>query len=407
MFDGATSFNQDISGWNVSNVENMSYMFRRAVSFNQDISGWDVSNLSPYYPQSDMFTGATSFNQNLSRWKNKLTAEVYYYILNSGGRFKDLLKPESIPNNLIKRLIAKYLNSDDKDNFTYNNKFYGRIGTWDVSNITNMNHMFQGASSFNEDISGWDVSNVNSMMNMFKGASSFNQNLSRWKNKLKRSALNSIFRNWGTRFKDLLKPELITDNHLLGILVDNYIGTDDKDDFTYNNKFYGRIGTWDVSNITKMNDLFAIVYLIGDDFNEDISKWDVSKVEDMTYMFRGAESFNQDISGWDVSKVKDMEGMFERASSFNQDISGWDVSKVKDMSYMFDGATSFNQNLSRWKNKLTSDARNSILLNSGGRFKDLVELYTNERYNIPIDSYSIPTNTNKIMSSRAKIVYNF
>ena len=42
---GGTNFNGDISGWDVSNVTNMSYMFCSCKSFNQDISNWDVSNV--------------------------------------------------------------------------------------------------------------------------------------------------------------------------------------------------------------------------------------------------------------------------------------------------------------------------------------------------------------------------
>ena len=34
------------------------------------------------------------------------------------------------------------------------------IGSWDVSNVTNMNQMFNKATNFNQDIGGWDVSNV-------------------------------------------------------------------------------------------------------------------------------------------------------------------------------------------------------------------------------------------------------
>ena len=45
MFHGATSFNQDISGWNVVRVIDMNSVFSRATSFNQDISGWDVSSV--------------------------------------------------------------------------------------------------------------------------------------------------------------------------------------------------------------------------------------------------------------------------------------------------------------------------------------------------------------------------
>jgi surface protein len=45
MFDDAENFNQDISNWNVSNVESMRFMFSGASSFNQDISNWNVFNI--------------------------------------------------------------------------------------------------------------------------------------------------------------------------------------------------------------------------------------------------------------------------------------------------------------------------------------------------------------------------
>ncbi len=72
-------------------------------------------------------------------------------------------------------------------------------------------------------------------------------------------------------------------------------------------------------------------------------------VEDVIdLLFEGREDFNQDISNWDVSNVSNMKGMFAGATSFNQDISNWDVSNVSNMFAMFDTATSFNQNLSKW-----------------------------------------------------------
>ena len=46
MFNGCSNFNQDISGWNVSNVTNMGGMFRDAVDFNQDLSSWNITSVT-------------------------------------------------------------------------------------------------------------------------------------------------------------------------------------------------------------------------------------------------------------------------------------------------------------------------------------------------------------------------
>merc|ERR1719201_1105437 len=65
----------------------------------------------------------------------------------------------------------------------------------------------------------------------------------------------------------------------------------------------------------------------------------------MGAMFSGASTFNQDLSKWDVSKVTAMWFMFNRASAFNQDLSMWDVSAVTVMLSMFRDASAFKREL--------------------------------------------------------------
>ena len=120
------------------------------------------------------------------------------------------------------------------------------------------------------------------------------------------------------------------------------------------------LGSWDIHAVTDMSNLFLDEQshadknaecgpiLGADEFNGDLSKWDVLHVLNMHSMFQYATSFNADISKWDVSSVTDMRKMFFKATSFNADLSKWAVSRVANMPAMFRNATSFNADLSKW-----------------------------------------------------------
>lgn len=73
MFFSASSFNQNLSKWDVSNVSYMGSMFSEATAFNQDLSSWNLSGATDMY---GMFKGASSFNQNLCPWRETLNPYV-------------------------------------------------------------------------------------------------------------------------------------------------------------------------------------------------------------------------------------------------------------------------------------------------------------------------------------------
>lgn len=166
------------------------------------------------------------------------------------------------------------------------------IGSWDVSNVTNMSSMFSYASAFNQNIGAWNVSNVTNMSYMFMSAYAFNQNIGSWNVS---NVINMI--------------------HM----------------FQLAKVFNQNIGSWNVSNVTNMKLMFTGAYA----FNQPIGSWNVSNVSDMSYMFYETTAFNQSIGSWNVSNVSDMSFMFAGANSFNQSLGFWNVSNVINMQGMF------------------------------------------------------------------------
>ena len=70
----------------------------------------------------------------------------------------------------------------------------------------------------------------------------------------------------------------------------------------------------------------------------------------MSTLFFNKSDFNEDIVYWDTTEVTSMNNMFRSATAFNQDLSGWNVSLIEDKPTDFDtGATSWAEQSHRPK----------------------------------------------------------
>ena len=152
---------------------------------------------------------------------------------------------------------------------------------------------------------------------------------------------------------------------------------------SFNNGGSTGINNWDVSSVTNSSQIFYVAT----GFNQPIGNWDTSNFTTLRRFFYGdglTMSFNQPLSGWDTSNVTTMWNTFGFCKSFNQDIGSWDTSNVTDMQGMFYQATGFNNggsdSISGWD---TSNVTNMVSM-----------FYVCYAFNQPIGSWNTSNVTN-------------
>ena len=320
LFFRKDTFNDDLSGWDVSKVTTMWYMFEGS-SFNGDISNWDISSV---YSMSGMFSNSF-FNGDVSKWD--VSSVTYMNWMFMGSAF----------------------NSD--------------ISSWDVSSVIYMSYMLNGATSFNRDLCAWsDKFPYDNAMRTFEGSGCTFQHgpYALLEGPFCASQCNNSYYTADQCFGD--GAEL---RAAVNIYIDS--GCSEDSSCLLGQKYGWPIGTWCVGYVTDMSYLFYGKTT----FNEDLSGWNLASVNNAEHMFRGS-GFNGDISEWNVASVTKMSCMF-CSSFFNSDVSKWDVSSVISMDGMFAGSN-FDQDLCSWGDKFPYNNAKNIFANSGCTYQDTPQL---------------------------------
>jgi surface protein len=104
------------------------------------------------------------------------------------------------------------------------------------------------------------------------------------------------------------------------------------------------LNNWNLSEVSNMESMFTNASI----FNQPLDNWNVVNVSNMVRMFKGCSMFNQPLNSWIVSTVTNMRELFSGCIAFNQPLDNWNTSSVTDMDGMFADCTVFNQNLNTW-----------------------------------------------------------
>lgn len=224
------------------------------------------------------------------------------------------------------------------------------VSTWDTSNVTSMNAMFWNALALENldlshlntskvtdmsamfyqcsklktlDISGFNTSNVVDMSNMF----AFNRALEAIDvshfDTSKVTSLRSMFL-YAQKIKSLNLENFVTDK--VTDMSFMFSTTSELEDLNINN--------FNTANVTNMASMFSGTLRLS---NYSVASFNTAKVTSMSYMFNRNARTTLDLSHFNTSEVTLMDKMFSSMTRLTQlNISSFNTSKVTNMSDMFE-----------------------------------------------------------------------
>jgi len=215
MFNAANKFNQAIGGWIVTNTGTaattkttdinsvgMMSMFQSAQNFNQDLNGWTPTSCKKFETMfngasrfdgnmftstqaatamNNMFAGAASFTGKSMGDLTTTTVTTYASMFEGATTFDQDISKWSLNANVVATsasVVGGFVNMF-KNAAAFNSPLF-TIDTGTQGNVNDLTSMFEGATAFNQVITGWTTTVVVDYENMFKNAASFNQNIAGW-----------------------------------------------------------------------------------------------------------------------------------------------------------------------------------------------------------------------------------
>ena len=249
----------------------------------------------------------------------------YVHRIPSGKSLKQFVVIDNITDTIISARI-KY---DDFGISAIIQNIQGNVSflACDISELTDMSHMFWGCSSLQSlDVSNFDTSKITHMYGMFRECSSL-QTLD--------------VSNFDTSKVITMMYMFYACSSLQSLDVSNF----------------------DTSKVIEMKSMFDNCSSLQ---TLDVSNFDTSNVTTMDSMFSNCHSLQSlDLSNFNTSNVTSMYSMFYSCSLQTLNLNGWDMTKVTDTDSMFSGCYRLKTIYMIGCNQTTIDKIKSALTSAG------------------------------------------
>jgi surface protein len=406
MFQNASVFNQNIGGWDVSKVTNMSSMFQVATASATAFNNGESTSIQNWYAPlctrfNSMFQTAAKFNQPLtnlidtSSVASCQTTSMFLnaFVFNNGDvTTVPTITPSSCSFNTTAPFTFSCPGASLLSNLAVGDVLYiitNLVSSFQVGNFLCVvstvpnNTTFTITRSLRVNIAAgsiFNISKISNIPNVTLSTSSF-VNSTRTLTCPGATFLSTVTAGDPLLIYFAESPfnttvQTVVDNTNL-IISDSWTGDVAAGGIKAISKSpFGTkpLTSWNMSNVTSTLSMFSGAYL----FNQNVGNWNVSNVTNMTSMFQNAFSFNNSQLtvmntlplNWTTSQVTTMLNMFNAARAFNQFIGNWDLGNVTTTEQMFLNALNFNNGQNITLQTITKNTINAVDLAAGTKIEN-------------------------------------